>query len=357
MLTKKTTSRETRSASRLQHRRMPSAKPRRRVGRSCPESSTKGEDELDESENSQGTNDDEAEVFAPSGLAAENVRCQTGLQPANTISQIAGTTNRKRRYSTSSAEESLSGRYRRSGKAVKSNPADNSDDDYNAIDFISESDEEEPTMERFEERIIINSEEENSTRPNSPIFQNGLSSVSSDGWQGFELDDSVFPSDMPFFDAQIDQSEPSTLTNDIDLFTFTTLYNRGLSPIPLPSRRVHFVDDAQRSSDNTSSGVSDVDRDIFPDLFMQQDNLDPTFRKLIESDKDGDLRSLTDGEGSYWDLEDNEDFELEKHGLDDDSSSNASYGSSGYESWCYHAFYCRDATLIPCSNSRHGRDY
>ena len=329
-----------RVVSRSQYGHSASAKSGRRGRRASRGTSMKGGDGTGEDEGCQETNDeedpesgqdDEAKVFAPFGSAAQKARWRTGHQPSGVVSKIAGN-NRKRRCSTSSADEEISRRFQTHGKVLKSNTAENTDDDYNAVDFISESDEEEPSMEKFEERMIIDSEEETTNRVGCPIMSDGLFGTPSYGWRDFEYNDNMFLSDAHFFDAQMDEANPTTLTNDNGSLNPIALLDRDLSPTPPPSRRVHFVDDVSHSPDKANSIASDVDRDIFPDLFMDQDSLNSALQKFFEKDKADDAHPLTDSEGSYWNLEVNEDFELEKHGLDEDNSSNESCGSSGYES-------------------------
>ncbi|KAI9876229.1 MAG: hypothetical protein M1830_006980 [Pleopsidium flavum] len=225
------------------------------------------------------------------------------------------------------------------GKDNSVENAENSDeDDYNGVDLISDSDEEEPEVEQLEEKMIIDSEDDNEAVIQSPRVSMGPPSISSGGWDGFDLDDGVFLSDVPFFDEQISRNDPNLL-NEIAIYNaasfFEGLDSQGLdceavtSPTP---RRVRFEEEVRQYSDSTSTDGSDEDEDGFPDLFMHQDSLDPGFRLMIENDNDeDDGHSLTDGEGSYWDLKDRDDFEFEKHGLDGHDGSSSCGSSSGYE--------------------------
>ena len=279
--------------------------------------------------------DDKMDSFAPSGDNIFHQARQTGLtHHRNTSRKRAGT---KRRYRSSSAEDSDGERYRTSTKAFKTpfvlatsdNQSD--DDDYNGIDLISDSDEAEPDMEKFEERVIIDSEDDEKSSVGFPIIPTGPLSISGDEWQGFGFDGRLFLSDVPYFEEQIGRTDPDILANEVALYN-TTSTNYRPSSSPLPSRRVRFVDDTKDPSSSTSSGTSDFDQDIFPDLFVQQDSLDPTFRKLIENDQDADTQSLIGSEGSYWDLGDSQGQSWEDHGFDNDHSSTGTGSSSGYES-------------------------
>lgn len=279
--------------------------------------------------------DDKMDSFAPFGDNINHQSRQTGsTYHHNTSRKRAGT---KRRSSSSSAEDSNGERYRTTTKAFKTpsvlatSDIQSDDDDYNEIDLISDSDEAEPDMEKFEERVIIDSEDDEKSNVGFPIIPSGPPIISGDEWQGFDLDGSVFLSDVPYFEEQIGRTDPDTLATEVALYN-TTSTNYRPSSSPLPSRRVRFVDDNHHPSSSTNLGTLDFDQDIFPDLFVQQDSLDPTFRKLIENDQDADTQSLIGSEGSYWDLGDSQGHSWEDHGFDNDHSSTGSGSSSGYES-------------------------
>ncbi|KAL9123033.1 MAG: hypothetical protein Q9187_000405 [Circinaria calcarea] len=284
----------------------------------------------DSAEEEASDEDDQTKSFAPFGEYINQQCRQTGLKYHPSPSRMR--TGTKRRHSSSSAEDLHGERYKRTNKAFKSPSvlakSDNqSDDDYNEIDLITDLDEGEPDMEEFEERVIIDSEEDEKSNAGSLIIPSWPESLSGDEWQGFDLDNSLFLSDVPYFDEQIGRTDPDVLANEVALYNATSTNYRPSSPIP--PRRVRFVETKHPSS--ASSGTSDVDQDIFPDLFVQQDSLDPTFRRLIENDQDADTQSLMESEGSYWDLGDSQGYSWEDHGFDNDQSSIASGSSSGYE--------------------------
>ncbi|MCJ1396930.1 hypothetical protein MMC11_000122 [Xylographa trunciseda] len=303
-------------------------------------STTSQDDGTDDSDHSAGAldedgdneeDDDETEAFAPSGMTTNNHGRQTGRRHAEPTTRHLSKSN-KRRWSTSGDEEEQIGR---SGKVPRlaqdhtTSTAQSEDEDYNGVDLISDSDEGEPTLEKMEERMIIDSEEENGGGVVSRNFPTSPPSTTSEDWRGIGFGDDSFLSDIPFFDEQIGRTDSDALANALDLYRESTPSQILPSPELAPTRRVRFADDVSHSSDSRTS-LATVDNSIFPDLFMNQDSLDPTFRQLIENDDEDENHSITDGEGSYWDLDDNEDFELERHGLGDDSSSNGG-SSSGYE--------------------------
>ena len=283
-----------------------------------------------EGEEQSNDDDDDAEAIAPSGRSAGRNGRRAGL-----IDGIpAGTKRRRSPYS--SEEEQLSRKVVRPGKTsapsggVKNLLGDSDDEEYNAVDFISDSDEEEPSVEQLEEKMIIDSEGANESDEKT-LGLSAPPSVSSIEWEGFDLDDGIFLADIPFFDDEIGRTEPDHFETEIEIHDINGLYNGEPLPNPTP-RRVRFADAEQHHSSSSSSHMSDAEEDAFPDLFLQQDSLDPHFRLLIENDDDaGDGNLVSDGEGSCWGFDEHENFEFEKHGLDEGSGSSCG-SSSGYES-------------------------
>jgi hypothetical protein len=203
--------------------------------------------------------------------------------------------------------------------------SDDSDDDdvYNAVDLISESEDEEPSVEKLEERLIIDSEEENDlcldiSLPSSPILHRSDLSE-------FKLADGLFLSDVPFFEEQLSRGEAIS-AQDVASWNATEAFPRSRSEdLNTKSKpRVRFQD---VGSSDSSSSTSDDQLEFFPDLIMEQDRLDASFRQMIEND---DLRSGgSDGSGSYWDYRGDDfagDVQMEN------SSTGSSGSSSGYES-------------------------
>ncbi|KAI9737162.1 MAG: hypothetical protein M1834_000755 [Cirrosporium novae-zelandiae] len=212
---------------------------------------------------------------------------------------------------------------------------DEDDDDYNAVEEIDDF-EDDPEVENVEERMII-AEAEKEDRPAMASLRaaSPSPSVSSTvSWGGLELNDAIFHP-HPFFDDEVDflfdnghfpellggsdvGAQSGTLDDELDL--------------PLSERHVHFEDVVRRYSDSSSSSSSNEDN-WFPDLFLQQDSLDPEFRRTIENDANMDDGHLSSDEGSIWDIEGDEELALEHQALDDASDSGSSCGnSSGYES-------------------------
>ncbi|KAL8914885.1 MAG: hypothetical protein Q9171_000512 [Xanthocarpia ochracea] len=119
------------------------------------------------------------------------------------------------------------------------------EDDYNGVDLISESDDEETVVESFGGKAIIDSEVDNiegahpSSPPNSP--DDALSFDSADlGLVDFDID--PFLTDDIFFKEQINFLDHHEGTNDANYLGPGNSF-RSASPLTeTPRRRVHFAD-------------------------------------------------------------------------------------------------------------------
>lgn len=198
-----------------------------------------------------------------------------------------------------------------------------SDDDYTGVDLISDSEEDEPDVEGLEEQAIIDSEDDD-------VAHLPLSQPDDDhsSWGGFDLDDGNSVEDFPFFD----ESMARGAAPDVSAWNTSDTMQGGTSEAtPRRASRVTF------DVSSSESGHSDAEDEIFPDIFLDQNSLDPTFRRAIENDNDNDDEAASSEDGSYWDFrgEDGnaivEEAEIVEDGSGSDSSS---CGSSGYESGC-----------------------
>lgn len=181
---------------------------------------------------------------------------------------------------------------------------DSDDEVYNAVDNISDSDDGEPGVEKLEERDIIQSVEGNDCgRP--ATFPRPVSEAS-DIWEGFDVDNGFFTSDMPYLDEQLDRSELGLLDSEIEMFQSTIVFD---DPEPMPSltgspspmrRRVHFNEPIFPPSDSSVTGDEDLNG-----LF------NPAEIPSMEADLD---------------------FDNTKQENDDDEDGSSVGSSSGYES-------------------------
>ena len=166
---------------------------------------------------------------------------------------------------------------------------DSSDDGYDGVDQISDSEEDEPDVEAAEEDVIRAFEKERLTpRP--------------------ESDDEESVEDLPspsFFNEHVEAIEPN--------------YSSSSSVTACsPDRRVHF----DLSDDDSESG----DDKEYPDIFFDLDSLGPHFRQMIDEDVDNEVTSNNDG---WWPSEESEedtaDEEVDAEAMDSDSSDSSGY--------------------------------
>lgn len=181
-----------------------------------------------------------------------------------------------------------------------------SDDDYAGVDLISDAEEDEPDVEVAEEQAIIESEEDDNDDVLQPDNDDDQSS-----WAGFDLEDEpTFGGGNPLFDERISRTSTPNMYAEATAWEATS------------SRRVRF--------DLSDSDSSDTEVNIFPDIFLDQNSLDPQFRQTIENDYNNDNDDPPSDEGSYWDFRGDEVDVTENANADEDSEG--STGSSGYES-------------------------
>lgn len=268
---------------------------------------------------------DKSDEFAPSETHHQKRGHQTGLSVSLSNTKIdGGVTTRKRAWSNRVHDEDEVARPAKTPKPLIGNQklALDDEDNYDAVDLISESDDDD-NMEKDEEKLIIQSEEEND---NVEVGQHPRSETS-ESWDGFPDCDVPTIEEDTFFSEHFARTDSYST---YELYSPDAKVFPGFSsptPPPAPTRRVRFVDDVGGSSPSTSN-ETEVDQNTFPDLFMQQDKLDPSFRKLLEQD------SSSDSGESYWDLENQEDVQLELERINciDQHEPNTRSTSSGYES-------------------------
>lgn len=226
---------------------------------------------------------------------------------------------------------------RSSKKTVRrgSTSSESSDDsDYAGVDLITDSEEDEPDVEVAEEQAIIQSVEKDDNIIDDDDDGDSASSTprpsvddDQSSWDGFDItsQEDVLGDNADFFNESITRMNAR---DDADAGAWNT--TSGMSDdddTPSAPRHVRF------DLSDSSSGLSDNDDDIFPDIFMDQSKLDPTFRKAIEAEDDEDEAGASSDEGSYWDFQGSDvDVEVPAEDSDQGNESDSSTGSSGYES-------------------------
>ena len=219
----------------------------------------------DSAEADQDADDDEdGDEMAPSDTVIASNVDQTGHNVGMGLELNASIEKGRRHSPINAATKKQQSRRHKSSKPAthkEGQNAESDDDDYNGVDLISDSEGEEPTIERLEEKVIIESEEEYdcSTPPKLP-------SISDDGYRGFEgfdLQGDLFLSDVPYFDEQIGRTDPHILAEEIAIFNSTDFsrnyYDIELPPRLTPPRRVRFAEDVP-DSDKPSAIASDTER-------------------------------------------------------------------------------------------------
>jgi hypothetical protein len=341
---------------------------------------TANEDDDEDSSTAQdGEQDDdneEPEVFAPSkGLGKgkgmgkrpairvepvaeeshddddEIVSNGTGLIPSkHPVSQLL-TNNKKRTFSNLSSTSVLFGddstdqefprrklprrlsnvvtkpllTYQEEDEGLDENAIESDDEDYSALNLIPDDESDMDIMEQQEETYILQEEQQATTLLNEFRDARRLSLESC-------ISDNIFDVTAPLDEAFI-----SGLP-DLGFAQFFEPEALPASPDPAAKRkysdsstkRVRFDDEVQ-VSDSSSSESSELDSSVFPDLFLEQDQLPPILHQLLEFDHDeddGDFAS-PQSDASFWDFGQDE-TRITQAG-DSDDTDNDSAGSSGYD--------------------------
>lgn len=174
---------------------------------------------------------------------------------------------------------------------VKATDGASSDDEvYDAVDLISESeDDDECTVERNEEREIISSLEETdatSTRHQArPSRQSALDERTNPG-RDEAIDHGTHGSELHGVVVN------THFAGEMESFALANVLDRAVSEAVSEPKRVRF----QESVVRTSAASEDDDDDVNP--FLSQEQLDPDFRSLIENDDEDDEDDGSQGDGA-----------------------------------------------------------
>lgn len=158
---------------------------------------------------------------------------------------------------------------KRSARRVSKTSDNSSDEDYAGVDLISDSEEDEPEVEVAEEQAIIESaEDEDADEDDSVSTPRPSGEDDQSNWDGFSMDASqeVLDDDLHFFEDHMSRMHDPD--HDIDAALWASKNATSGSPEP---RRVRF------NLSDSSSTASDNDDVLYPDLFMDQDSLAPSF--------------------------------------------------------------------------------
>ena len=213
------------------------------------------------------------------------------------------------------------------------NAIESDDDDYSGVNLIPEDDDDSDMemMEQQEENYILQDEQQATTLLNEyhDARRLSLDSCASDNIFGVTvpLGQTFVPNLADFGFGQY--FEPEALPASPNPTTKRKYSDSS-------TKRVRFDDEVQ-VSDSSSSESSELDSNVFPDLFLAQDKLPPVLNQLLEMENDeddGDMASPM-SDGSFWDFgHDEPRIAAVEHS--DDTDNDSTTDSSGY-----------DCTLMP----------
>ncbi|KAK1752003.1 hypothetical protein QBC47DRAFT_405207 [Echria macrotheca] len=164
---------------------------------------------------------------------------------------------------------------KRVGSRSSSPDLSSSDEDgYSGVEDVSESEDDDVDVVAAEEKYILR---ESSTRP--LIFEDD-NDADEEGDDDDEAEDDEVIGDNTSWDGILESEQDEAVPED---------ESDGIDREPMSSeRRVRFTGVPDSDSDSTTSDVSETENfgDFFPDIFVDQNALDPHFRREIEKDQD-----------------------------------------------------------------------
>ncbi|KAI9890933.1 MAG: hypothetical protein M1814_003432 [Vezdaea aestivalis] len=186
---------------------------------------------------------------------------------------------------------------------VPASETESDDDLYNRVDLISESDDDDPDIEKAEERLIIDSEEEDAFRLGLDFNLSSSPILTRTGQDSTDFDNPIHPSDSVLFsDVRFFEDQYQRLNyHRADTPDFNLRFmRRSRSPMPptKPKGRVRFEEiERPRSSDNSTETSED-------EVAFIPDNLSIHEPIKYSSTYHGTTENSTDGSDSQWDLRD-----------------------------------------------------
>jgi hypothetical protein len=259
---------------------------------------------------------------------------------------------------------------RTSDSSTSSSSFDLSDDEgYSAVEDITDSeDDDEEDVDAVEERNILTEKiGSNATSPRPQIDDEEEGEEDDE----LEVDDAEAPEaaeNVEDIDVDVDEDDDdynswAGIASDTDEQHVSEFYQEAnaFSSDAAVERHVRFD---VPSSDSDSTDSEDDHADLFPDIFVSQNSLDPAFRREIEDDQDDD----SSASGTFWDYgtghqDDESDAEevvrhlsedetptatpMASHAIKDEDILSATFNGvqdlDGYES---ESYFLRDLTLI-----------
>ncbi|GAB1316769.1 hypothetical protein MFIFM68171_06979 [Madurella fahalii] len=164
------------------------------------------------------------------------------------------------------------------------------DDGYSGVEDVSDSDDEdeEHVFAAEEEHIISDASRKRSSDPPRPLTEDDDDDADEESEAGDDESVEGDPAD--------DSASWNGISSDHDDDILAELSSDVADQTPTVERHVRFTGVPDSDSDSTTSETSDSINDFFPDIFVDQSALDPSFRREIEDDDDNSSTS------SFWDF-------------------------------------------------------
>jgi hypothetical protein len=233
--------------------------------------------------------------------------------------------------------------YKESENHLHEHAIESDDEDYSGVNLVPEDESDVELVEQQEETYILQEEQQAPALLNEYRDARRLSLESC-------MSDNMFDVTAPLDDAFMSNFP------DFGFAQFFEPEALPASPEPAAKRkysdsstkRVRFDDEVQ-VSDSSSSESSELDNSLFPDLFLEQDQLPPILNQLLELEADednGDFAS-PESDASFWDFGQNEPDVAPNEHSDDDCDDESSAGSSGYDCMGVPFTNCTTLTNVP----------
>ncbi|KAJ4156038.1 hypothetical protein LMH87_001252 [Akanthomyces muscarius] len=207
---------------------------------------------------------------------------------------------------------------RRDSDTTSASSFDLSDDDgYSAVEDItdSEDDDEDDVDAVEEENIRTEATDEPLTSPRPPTDDGNEEDDDEASDQDVEIEIELSVDGNLDLDDADEQTSWAGIVSDADDNQLSDFYNdaSAFASDTAVERHVHFD---VPSSDSDSTDTEDDDHgDLFPDIFVSQNSLDPAFRREIENDPDdgsSDSGTFWDYSAQHHDNNDNDDSDAEE---------------------------------------------
>ncbi|AEO70962.1 uncharacterized protein THITE_2122879 [Thermothielavioides terrestris NRRL 8126] len=183
-----------------------------------------------------------------------------------------------------------------------SSSLDLSDDNgYSGVEDVSDSDDEdeERVFAAEEEHIINDASRKRSSAPPRPLLEDDEEDDADEESEADEAEEEEAESELEEADPADDSASWGGISSDheepgpAEPFASDNVDQAAITTI---ERHVRFAGVPDSDSDSTTTDTSDAINDFFPDIFVEQSALDPSFRREIEADDE------TSSNDSFWDF-------------------------------------------------------